>query len=134
MCRTYGQFLSRVAAGRNMSMQAARKVARGRIWTGQDALQHGLVDTLGGLADAVRIAKQEADLSLVSPMRWPLVCMLPSVALPCSCSQVCFCRSSSRICICIRCICSYLHVGFGHWHTFLGHDKQKIHATASCGW
>ena len=69
MCRTYWQFLSRVAVGRDMSMQEARKVAKGRIWTGQDALQHGLVDKLGGLQDAVHIAKQEADLSLVSSIK-----------------------------------------------------------------
>lgn len=49
-----------------MSMQEARKVARGRIWTGEDALQHGLVDKLGGLKDAVHLAKQEAGLSQVS--------------------------------------------------------------------
>ena len=67
MCRTYGQFLSRVAAGRNMSLREARKVAKGRIWTGEDALQHGLVDKLGGLTDAVHLAKQEAGLSQVSP-------------------------------------------------------------------
>ena len=50
-----------------MSMQEARKVAKGRIWTGEDALQHGLVDKLGGLKDAVHLAKQEAGLSQVSP-------------------------------------------------------------------
>ena len=68
MCRTYWQFLSRVAAGRSMSMQQARKVARGRIWTGEDALQLGLVDKLGGLKDAVYLAKQEAGLSQVSQL------------------------------------------------------------------
>lgn len=98
MCRTYRQFLSRVAAGRNMSMQEARKVARGRIWTGQDALQHGLVDSLGGLTDAVHIAKQEADLSLVSSIFWPLVCMLPTLALPCSCSHL-LVRQVFRLCL-----------------------------------
>ena len=49
-----------------MSMHEARKVAKGRIWTGEDALHHGLVDKLGGLSDAVHIAKQEAGLPLVS--------------------------------------------------------------------
>ena len=49
-----------------MSMQEARKVARGRIWTGEDALHHGLVDKLGGLKDAVHLAKQEAGLPQVS--------------------------------------------------------------------
>lgn len=62
------QFLSRVAAGRNMSIREVRKVARGRIWTGEDALHHGLVDKLGGLQDAVHLAKQEAGLSQVGPL------------------------------------------------------------------
>ena len=65
-CRTYVQFLSRVALRRNMTAHEARKVAKGRIWTGEDALHHGLVDKLGGLSDAVHIAKQEAGLPLVS--------------------------------------------------------------------
>lgn len=49
-----------------MSMEEARKVAKGRVWTGEDALQHGLVDRLGGLTDALQLAKQEAHLPLVS--------------------------------------------------------------------
>lgn len=68
MCRTYGQFLSRVALGRKMSIREVRKVARGRIWTGEDALHHGLVDKLGGLKDAVHLAKQEAGLSQVGSL------------------------------------------------------------------
>ena len=49
-----------------MTLSETRKVAKGRVWTGEDALQHGLVDQLGGLADAVQIAKQQAGLSQVS--------------------------------------------------------------------
>lgn len=63
MDRTYGHFLSRVSVGRNMTLSETRKVAKGRVWTGEDALQHGLVDQLGGLADAVCLAKQQAGLS-----------------------------------------------------------------------
>ena len=39
-------------------------MAKGRAWTGQDALQHGLVDALGGLDQAIQIAKAEAHLPL----------------------------------------------------------------------
>ena len=39
-------------------------MAKGRVWTGEDALAHGLVDELGGLQDALRLAKQEAGLPL----------------------------------------------------------------------
>ena len=57
-----------VALGRNMSEADVRKVAKGRAWTGHDALRHGLVDALGGLQEALALAKQEAGLPLeVSP-------------------------------------------------------------------
>ena len=53
-----------VGKGRNMSVAEVRKVAQGRIWTGDAALKHGLVDELGGLQTALRLAKQEAGLPL----------------------------------------------------------------------
>jgi len=57
-----------VALGRNMTEEDVRKVAKGRAWTGRDALKHGLVDSLGGLNEAIALAKQEAGLPLeVSP-------------------------------------------------------------------
>ena len=63
----FARFLQ-VALGRNMSEAAVRKVAKGRAWTGHDALRHGLVDALGGLQEALALAKQEAGLPLeVSP-------------------------------------------------------------------
>ncbi len=49
-----------------MTLSETREVAKGRVWTGEDALQHGLVDQLGGLADAVHLAKQQAGLSQVT--------------------------------------------------------------------
>lgn len=64
--RVYLDFMSKVAEGRGMSAAAVHKVAKGRIWSGGDALQRGLVDSLGGLADAIHIAKQEASLSTVT--------------------------------------------------------------------
>jgi protease IV len=53
----YADFVQRVAEGRNMSTQAVEAVAQGRVWTGADALERGLVDELGGLRTAVRRAK-----------------------------------------------------------------------------
>ncbi len=47
-----------------MSEGEVRKIAKGRLWNGKDALAHGLVDCLGGLQDAVELAKTEAGLSL----------------------------------------------------------------------
>ena len=47
-----------------MSEAEVRKIAKGRVWNGKDALAHGLVDCLGGLQDAIELAKTEAGLSL----------------------------------------------------------------------
>jgi protease-4 len=58
----YTDFVERVAEGRNLSVEAVDAVARGRVWTGADALEHGLVDELGGLRAAVRRAKVLAGL------------------------------------------------------------------------
>ena len=59
-------FMGKVASGRGMSLAEVHKLAKGRIWSGKDALQRGLVDSLGGLSDAITIAKQEAGLSEVA--------------------------------------------------------------------
>ncbi|BBX48199.1 signal peptide peptidase SppA [Mycobacterium cookii] len=58
----YTDFVQRVADGRHLSLEAVEEVARGRVWTGADALEHGLVDELGGLRTAVRRAKVLAGL------------------------------------------------------------------------
>ena len=58
----YDDFVSRVAQARGMSVEAVDAVARGRVWTGADAVECGLVDELGGLRDAVRRAKVLAGL------------------------------------------------------------------------
>jgi protease-4 len=54
--------LQHVADGRKMTVEEADKIARGRVWTGQDALQLGLVDTLGSLENAIAIAKKLAQI------------------------------------------------------------------------
>jgi protease-4 len=58
----YTDFVKRVADGRHLSVEAVEAVARGRVWTGADALEHGLVDELGGLRTAIRRAKVLAGL------------------------------------------------------------------------
>ncbi|MGK2879445.1 MAG: signal peptide peptidase SppA [Mycobacterium sp.] len=58
----YTDFIERVADGRKLTVEAVDSVARGRVWTGSDALSHGLVDELGGLRSAVRRAKVFAGL------------------------------------------------------------------------
>ncbi len=58
----YSDFVERVAQGRNLSTEAVDVVARGRVWTGADALERGLVDELGGFRTALRRAKILAGL------------------------------------------------------------------------
>lgn len=59
---TYDLFLTRVAAGRELEREQVDAVGQGRVWTGAQALEAGLVDELGGLYTAVRRAKTEVGL------------------------------------------------------------------------
>jgi protease IV len=52
----YETFISRVAEGRGMHIDSVKKVASGRVWTGTQAKERGLVDVLGGLDTAIEIA------------------------------------------------------------------------------
>lgn len=62
MQATYELFLKRVADGRRVSTDRIDAVAQGRVWTGRQAREVGLVDELGGLEDAIRVAVQRAKL------------------------------------------------------------------------
>jgi protease-4 len=53
----YDDFKQRVAEGRNMTPEAVEAIAQGRVWTGNQAFDLGLVDELGGLTDAITITK-----------------------------------------------------------------------------
>ncbi|KAK9866048.1 hypothetical protein WJX84_010532 [Apatococcus fuscideae] len=59
----YDGFVDLVATQRKMSHEDVLKIAQGRVWTGADALKRGLVDQLGGLQDAISLAKAEAGFS-----------------------------------------------------------------------
>jgi len=56
----YEIFTSKAADGRNMSQDDIKKVASGRVWTGSQALEKGLVDVLGSFDDAIKIAADKA--------------------------------------------------------------------------
>lgn len=58
----YNTFISRVSLGRNLSKEYIDSVGQGRVWTGRDALELGLVDVLGGLETAIEISSNMADL------------------------------------------------------------------------
>ena len=65
----YADFTGKVASGRGMTPEQVHEVARGRVWTGADALAHGLVDQLGGLDLAAASARRRAGLPLTAPLR-----------------------------------------------------------------
>ena len=58
----YKNFLTKVAESRKSTPEAIHAVAQGRVWTGRQALGHGLVDALGGLDAAVALAKEKAKI------------------------------------------------------------------------
>ncbi len=69
---TYKGFKDHVAAGRHLSPDAVEAVAKGRVWTGEDAKAHGLVDALGGYGTALRLAKQAAGIAPKAPVELTL--------------------------------------------------------------
>jgi protease IV len=60
---TYRGFKDHVASGRHMTAEEVEEVAKGRVWSGEDAKARGLVDELGGYAVALRLAKEAAKLA-----------------------------------------------------------------------
>ena len=58
----YNDFIGRVATYRGMDLDAVDKVGQGRVWTGADALEFGLVDELGDLEEAIAYAAEIMDL------------------------------------------------------------------------
>jgi protease-4 len=70
MDRIYEDFITRVATGRKLPVERVREIARGRVWTGAQALPLGLVDQLGGLSEAIVKAKELAKLPADQPVRF----------------------------------------------------------------
>ncbi|MDH7511951.1 MAG: signal peptide peptidase SppA [Clostridiales bacterium] len=70
----YDRFLSKAAEGRNLSKEDVDKVSRGRVWTGSQAKEIGLVDEVGGITKAIELAKKLAGIPLDEDVRliiWP---------------------------------------------------------------
>lgn len=61
--RGYDTFLTRCADGRDMSKEAINEIGQGRVWTGEQAKERGLVDELGGINKAIETAASLANLS-----------------------------------------------------------------------
>jgi protease-4 len=68
MQSVYDLFISRVAAGRKLSTEKVEEVAQGRIWSGKQGLERGLVDQLGGVVDAIAHARKLAGLPEDAPV------------------------------------------------------------------
>ncbi len=64
----YRIFVTKAAQGRHKTYQEIDRIARGRVWTGRQGVEIGLVDRLGGLLDAVQIAKKMAGIPLENPV------------------------------------------------------------------
>lgn len=69
MDRVYEDFVTKVARGRNLPVARVREIARGRVWTGAQALQLGLVDQLGGLEEAIAKARELAKIPAGADVR-----------------------------------------------------------------
>jgi protease-4 len=70
--RVYADFVTKVAAARGMTYEQVHEVARGRVWTGADAYERGLVDRLGGVRTAAALVRERAGLPADAELRrWP---------------------------------------------------------------
>ncbi|MGH9703393.1 MAG: signal peptide peptidase SppA [Candidatus Acidiferrales bacterium] len=69
MQQTYSDFTKGVADGRNMSVEAVDKIGQGRVWTGAQGKNLGLVDELGGLDRAIEISRQLAHIPSAARVR-----------------------------------------------------------------
>ncbi|MGP1274460.1 MAG: signal peptide peptidase SppA [Caulobacterales bacterium] len=65
----YDDFTGRVAEGRDLPITRVREIARGRVWTGAQALELGLVDRIGGLHEAIEAARELAGISADETVR-----------------------------------------------------------------
>ena len=65
----YDRFVGHVAAGRGIEPSRARDLAKGRVWTGTQARERGLVDALGGVETALALAKEAAGIDQAAPVK-----------------------------------------------------------------
>ncbi len=68
----YDEFTTKVAEGRGLSKEKVLEIAKGRIWSGEDAKLNGLVDELGGLSKAIELAKRSSGIPADQSIRLKL--------------------------------------------------------------
>ena len=71
--QVYDTFKQRVADGRGMSLEEVEAVAQGRVWTGEQALENGLVDGLGGMDQALAAAARLAEIEEYNLISYPKI-------------------------------------------------------------
>lgn len=67
--RVYDTFLSRVSEGRGIDVDTVQELAQGRVWTGSQAAENGLVDELGGYQKAIELLREAAEVEDEEPVR-----------------------------------------------------------------
>jgi len=70
--RGYETFTTKAAQGRKMSVENLKKIASGRVWSGSQAKENGLVDVIGGLDVAIEIAAKKAKITEYQPKYYPV--------------------------------------------------------------
>jgi protease-4 len=81
--RVYADFVGKAAQSRGMTPERMHELARGRVWTGADAYERGLVDELGGLRRAGELVRERAGLPATAELRrWPAVSPLDRLSPP----------------------------------------------------
>ena len=71
--KIYEKFKSHVAEGRSMTLEQVEEIAQGRIWSGKEALEVGLVDALGGLQAAIESAAALAEIATYNVVAFPKI-------------------------------------------------------------
>jgi protease-4 len=69
----YGKFVADVSKGRGMGYDDVHEVAQGRVWTGRRAHELGLVDRIGGLSDAIALARSKAGIPAGEKVRYKML-------------------------------------------------------------
>ncbi len=71
--RIYDDFVSKVSIGRRLTKDAVEKIAKGRVWSGEDAKRLGLVDELGGFPEALVLVRRALKLPDTAPLKLTVI-------------------------------------------------------------
>lgn len=61
--KVYDEFLKKVSSGRNLSLDKVKEIAQGKVWTGEEALKNGLVDSIGGINFTIKTLANDLNIS-----------------------------------------------------------------------